>query len=410
MKIAVIQSEVRSGQIKNNLSSLKDLYLSVEADLALAPELALLGYPQNLSNLLDEHQKALEELEGVVKDKGVPLLLGTPYHEGDKIFNGTILLSPKGRSLVGTKVNLFPHLDERLGFSPGHLSKPLLLGDLRFGVVLCFDLRFPEILKRLALLGAHVLVVLALWPRRRIRHFIHLLRARALENQVFVIGVNAVGEADRESLGGHSMAIDPEGREIFALESRSETFIVDLESKEIQAAKGLFSTTREVLTTVPEEKILPLPDLLDEVAARRQAGQKLVFTNGCFDLLHAGHVSYLFEARRLGDFLVVGLNSDRSLQRLKGPARPIIPQEERALVLASLSCVDYVVIFDEDTPQRLIETLSPEVLVKGEDWPEEEIVGADLVKSRGGKVVRLPFRYAISTSKIIRRIKRPSRV
>ncbi len=407
MKIAVIQPEVRSGQIKDNLSRLKGLYLSVEADLVLAPELALLGYPESLPNL-DEHQKALEELKGVVKDKGAPLLLGAPYYEGEKIFNGAFLLSPEGYSLVGTKFNLFPNLDERLGFSPGHLSKPLSLGDLRLGVVLCFDLRFPEISKRLALLGAQVLVVLALWPRRRIQHFVHLLRARAIENQVFAIGVNAVGEAGGESLGGHSMAIDPEGREIFALESKPGIFTVDLEIKEIQAAKGLFSTTREVLTTAPEGKILPLSDLLDEVAARRKTGQKMVFTNGCFDLLHAGHVSYLFEARRLGDFLVVGLNSDRSLRRLKGPARPIIPQEERALVLAALSCVDYVVIFDEDTPQSLIEALSPEVLVKGEDWPEEEIVGAGWVKSRGGKVVRLPFRYAVSTSEIIKRIKRPS--
>lgn len=407
MKIAVIQPKVRSGQIKDNLSRLKGLYLSVEADLVLAPELALLGYPESLSNL-DEHQKALEELEGVVKDKGASLLLGVPYYERDKIFNGAFLLSPEGCSLVGTKVNLFPNLDEKLGFSPGHLSKPLSLGDLRLGVVLCFDLRFPEISKRLALLGAQVLVVLALWPRQRIQHFVHLLRARAIENQVFVIGVNAVGDAGGESLGGHSMAIDPEGREIFALESESGVFTVDLEIKEIQAVKGLFSTTREVLTTAPEEKILPLSDLLDEVAARRQTGQKMVFTNGCFDLLHAGHVSYLFEARRLGDFLVVGLNSDRSLRRLKGPTRPIIPQEERALVLAALSCVDYVVIFDEDTPQKLIEALSPEVLVKGEDWPEEEIVGAGWVKSRGGKVVRLPFRYAVSTSEIIKRIKRPS--
>ena len=407
MKIAVIQSEVRSGQIKDNLSRLKGLYLSVEADLVFAPELALLGYPESLPNL-DEHQKALEELKGVVKDKGAPLLLGAPYYEGEKIFNGAVLLSPEGCSLAGTKVNLFPDLDERLNFSPGHLSKPLSLGDLRLGVVLCFDLRFPEILKRLALLGAQVLVVLALWPRRRIQHFVHLLRARAIENQVFAIGVNAVGEAGGESLGGHSMAIDPEGREIFALESEPGVFTVDLEIKEIQAAKGLFSTTREVLTTAPEEKILPISDLLDEVAARRQTGQKMVFTNGCFDLLHAGHVSYLFEARRLGDFLVVGLNSDRSLRRLKGPARPIIPQEERALVLAALSCVNYVVIFDEDTPQSLIEALSPEVLVKGEDWPEEEIVGAGWVKSCGGKVVRLPFRYAVSTSEIIKRIKRPS--
>jgi rfaE bifunctional protein nucleotidyltransferase chain/domain len=138
----------------------------------------------------------------------------------------------------------------------------------------------------------------------------------------------------------------------------------------------------------------------------RRQGKTLVFTNGCFDILHAGHVRYLAAARAEGDALVVGLNSDASVAAIKGPARPINPQDQRAEVLAALACVDHVVIFDEPEPYNLIEALKPHVLVKGEDWPEDGIVGADLVKAGGGKVVRIPFTCQVSTSAIIERIVR----
>ncbi|WP_041435053.1 D-glycero-beta-D-manno-heptose 1-phosphate adenylyltransferase [Thermodesulfatator indicus] len=152
--------------------------------------------------------------------------------------------------------------------------------------------------------------------------------------------------------------------------------------------------------------MLPLEELCQRVRRRKALGQKLVFTNGCFDLLHAGHVSYLARAREAGDFLVIGLNSDASVKRIKGPERPINPQENRAKVLAALSVVDYVVFFDEDTPEKLIKTLRPDILVKGADWPEEKIVGASFVKSYGGKVLRIPFEHEISTTKIIEKIRK----
>ncbi len=133
----------------------------------------------------------------------------------------------------------------------------------------------------------------------------------------------------------------------------------------------------------------------------RRAGKRIVFTNGCFDLLHVGHTRYLARARREGDLLVVGLNSDRSVRSLKGPTRPLIPQEERAELLAALECVDYVVVFDADTPLELIKLFSPDVLVKGGDWPEEKIVGADTVKERGGRVVVAPLVEGRSTRSII---------
>jgi len=133
----------------------------------------------------------------------------------------------------------------------------------------------------------------------------------------------------------------------------------------------------------------------------RKQGKKLVFTNGCFDLLHLGHIRYLKKAKSLGDILVVGLNSDRSVKKIKGEKRPILPEKERAEILSSLWFVDYVVLFNEETPERLIRELEPDVLVKGADWKLKEIVGADLVRSRGGVVRRIPLYKSRSTTSVI---------
>jgi D-beta-D-heptose 7-phosphate kinase/D-beta-D-heptose 1-phosphate adenosyltransferase len=151
-------------------------------------------------------------------------------------------------------------------------------------------------------------------------------------------------------------------------------------------------------------KVLPLSALLAEIAPRRRAGERVVFTNGCFDLLHPGHVTYLEAARDLGDLLVVGLNSDESVRRLKGPARPILPQDDRAAVLAGLRSVDYVVVFGEDTPLALIEALLPDVLVKGGDWAVDRIVGREVVEAAGGRVAALPFVEGSSTTGIVERV------
>ncbi|MDD6185026.1 MAG: D-glycero-beta-D-manno-heptose 1-phosphate adenylyltransferase [Bacteroidales bacterium] len=133
--------------------------------------------------------------------------------------------------------------------------------------------------------------------------------------------------------------------------------------------------------------------------------QKVVFTNGCFDVLHFGHVHYLLEAKKLGDILVVGLNSDNSVRRLKGPARPINGENERAFVLAALSFVDYITVFEEDTPLNLIKIVQPEVLVKGGDYALDQIVGADFVSQNGGIVTTIPFVEGYSSSRIIEQLK-----
>ena len=137
----------------------------------------------------------------------------------------------------------------------------------------------------------------------------------------------------------------------------------------------------------------------------KSRGKKIVFTNGCFDILHPGHTRYLFSAKELGDYLIVAINSDRSVRAIKGAGKPIVPQDERAELLAALSCVDGVIVFDEETPLKVIKYLMPDILVKGGDWPEEEIVGADVVKKRGGEVRRIPFVSGYSTTRIIDRIK-----
>ena len=138
----------------------------------------------------------------------------------------------------------------------------------------------------------------------------------------------------------------------------------------------------------------------------RASGLTIVFTNGVFDLLHVGHLRYLQQARGLGDALFVGVNSDRSVRAIKGPDRPITSEAERAEVLEGLTCVDGVVIFDEDTPHDLIAALQPDVLVKGADWAEDAIVGRDVVEARGGRVVRIAIEPGHSTTSIVEKIRR----
>lgn len=145
-------------------------------------------------------------------------------------------------------------------------------------------------------------------------------------------------------------------------------------------------------------------DARARLALWRAAGDAIVFTNGVYDLLHRGHVEYLEEARALGGRLVVGVNSDASVQRLKGPSRPIVPEAERVELIGALACVDLALVFGDDTPLALIEAVAPDVLCKGADWAADAIVGSEFVKARGGRVERIPLREGLSTSAIIARI------
>jgi D-glycero-beta-D-manno-heptose 1-phosphate adenylyltransferase len=152
------------------------------------------------------------------------------------------------------------------------------------------------------------------------------------------------------------------------------------------------------------DRVITLEQAASLAGRLRASHRRVVFTNGVFDLLHPGHVRYLTDARRLGEALVVGVNSDRSVRANKGPERPVNPEAERAEVLAALAPVDAVVIFDEETPYEVISHIQPDILVKGADWPADQIVGRDVVEARGGRVVRIPLAAGYSTTGILRRV------
>jgi len=151
-------------------------------------------------------------------------------------------------------------------------------------------------------------------------------------------------------------------------------------------------------------KIKELPEAKKEIDRLKSENKKIVFTNGCFDILHIGHARYLYAAKELGDCLIVAVNSDRSVNSIKGPGRPVMNQAERTELLAALQCVDMVVIFDEDNPLQVIRYLMPDILAKGGDWKEEDIIGSNVVKAAGGEVHRIPFVNGASTSDIIKKV------
>ncbi len=159
------------------------------------------------------------------------------------------------------------------------------------------------------------------------------------------------------------------------------------------------------MTTDSVEKIIESGSIKNLALRLKSDRKKIVFTNGCFDIIHAGHVSYLNEAKKFGDVLIVGLNSDKSVKCLKGVERPVMGEKDRAYILANIKPVDYVVIFDEDTPYNLINLINPDVLVKGGDYEGKEIIGKDIVESAGGKTVLINFLEGKSTSGIIKKIK-----
>ncbi|HEY7295751.1 MAG TPA: D-glycero-beta-D-manno-heptose 1-phosphate adenylyltransferase, partial [Dehalococcoidia bacterium] len=189
------------------------------------------------------------------------------------------------------------------------------------------------------------------------------------------------------------------------------------EALELAAAAGAVAVSRPGTTACTAQELAAelsgpqkfagsLAALVERVAALRAGGRRIVFTNGCFDLLHRGHVTYLNQARALGDALIVGLNSDESVRRLKGPGRPVVPLHDRVAVLAALSCVDAIGAFEEDTPAELIRAVRPEVFVKGGDYTHESLPEAALVEALGGTVWILPYLPDRSTSGLIERIAR----
>ena len=393
LRIELFQIESTS-DIENNITKIKNFIKNSEGELLVFPELALTSYKADLfqfsQNFIQDFiNKALSEIQKEIQE-GQWVLLGAPFYKKDKIYNAIYLLSSQDIEVVAEKMLLFPGLDDI--FTPGSKRKILEVKGIKLGIIICFELRSPEIARELIKEGVDLLIVPAQWPVSRIEHWKNLLKTRAIENKCYVIGVNSYG---------YSMGFGPRGEELSKKCSEKEKIKIDLELKEESIPYPLrtpyFKPFPNKVKTLEEVKILS--------EKRRKKGQTMVFTNGCFDILHAGHVDYLQKARKLGDFLVVGLNSDSSIKKIKGPLRPVNPETFRAQVLSALECVDYIIIFEEETPEKLIKELKPDILVKGADWEEEKIVGAKFVKSYGGKVVRIEFLYNISTSKIIEKIR-----
>ncbi len=397
MRISLAQIEISENPEKN-LEKILQFIDKAQGRVIFFPELSLTGYRAFTSHIRSFVGLALKEIQKKANKKLI--LLGAPHFQGEKIYNAYYAITSENFQIVAEKELLFPGLDDVSGFSKGERRRLLYFDHSKWGMVICFELRSPESVRSLLREGIDGIIVPALWPKTRLEHFKILLKARAIENQIFVIAINGVGKVGDFPLGGNSCIIDPYGSELLSLNEDEAIGEIKLELK----FPSLPYPLRTPLFKTP--KLKSLEELLEIVEKRRKKGQTMVFTNGCFDILHAGHVDYLQKARRLGDFLVVGLNSDLSISKIKGPLRPVNTQELRVEVLSSLECVDYLVLFDEETPEHLIKILKPDILVKGADWKEEEIVGANFVKSYGGKVVRIDFTFDISTTKIIEKIKK----
>jgi rfaE bifunctional protein nucleotidyltransferase chain/domain len=413
--VACLQMEIRSGDIETNLARFRDALAAEqfhENTLVVLPELWAVGFDYlRIESLAERTPEILDALTRSAA-KGKIWFAGSlpERQEQGAPCNTLFLVGQDGVAGKYQKHHLFSFWREdnylQAGKEPLPISTP-------FGSVaglVCYDLRFPEISRNQIFAGCRLIVVVAQWPLVRLDHWRILLKARAVENQAFVVACNGCGTVGAAvgtgKLAGHSMVVDPVGQVLAEAGEAAEVIRSELAEAEIDAVRSRFCTGGERPWPGRDRtKIVGLAELQERLTGIRRQNSRVVFTNGCFDLLHAGHVSYLEQARSCGDCLVVGLNSDRSVQALKGPSRPVNNEQDRARVLAALGCVDFVVIFDDETPLRLLTTLLPDILVKGADWPEERIVGAAEVKAAGGGVRRIPFDCQTSTTGIIEKIR-----
>ncbi|MBW6521761.1 MAG: D-glycero-beta-D-manno-heptose 1-phosphate adenylyltransferase [Desulfoarculaceae bacterium] len=379
--------------------------------LLVLPELWATGfvYPQ-LAELSRETPRLLEQLSELAARYQI-VLAGSLVErvDGDQgilLYNTLFFSTNDGLAGKIRKQHLFSNWREDEWLTAGDSPRPVSTVSGLVGGLVCFDLRFPETARIQCQQGASLLVVSAQWPLARIDQWRTLLQARAIENQTFLVAANGCGMCHDIELGGHSLIIGPDGEILRETGGEKELAVLALDPQRQQQLRERFNTVGPAPYPFDDqEKVLTLEDCIRIVGLRKKQGQRIVFTNGCFDILHAGHVDYLQQARKQGDFLVVGLNSDRSIRSIKGEKRPINEESRRARVLAGLGCVDAVVLFSEDTPLELITALLPHVMVKGADWQEDAIVGASEVKANGGRVVRIPFATETSTTTIIEKIR-----
>ncbi len=407
---ACLQIEVCPGEIEINLQRFQALLATAQLPkntLVVLPELWASGFalPQ-AAFFAEQTPTILKLLQREAAEHGL-WFAGSLLEPqaGGKPYNTLFLVGPEGVLGKYQKQHLFRFWQEEQYLQAGQEPLPINTPFGLLGGLICYDLRFPELCRQQVFAGSKLIAIAAQWPLLRLDHWRLLVQARAVENQAFVVACNGCGLVKEGKLAGHSLIVDPTGR--ILAETGEETACIQsaLNEEDLEAVRNRFCTGGEQPWLRRDaSKIVDLETLQERLALIRQQKSKIVFTNGCFDLLHAGHVDYLEQARACGDCLVVGLNADSSVRQLKGPSRPVNCEQERARVLAALGCVDFVVVFAEETPLKLITALLPDVLVKGADWSEEQIVGAVEVKAAGGEVQRIAFRRNCSTSAIIENI------
>ncbi|MBU0676320.1 MAG: D-glycero-beta-D-manno-heptose 1-phosphate adenylyltransferase [Proteobacteria bacterium] len=412
--LGFVQFDVRLGEVEHNLQQVRDgLDRLPDQDSALValPELWAAGFHYgHLSEHAANTPQLLGELTTLASNHNIILAGSLPEADGESIYNTLFHVGPTGVIGRYRKQQLFSPMGENVHFTAGPSAPPVLTELGLVAGLVCFDLRFPELTRGQISLGAQLLVVSGQWPAARRHHWQILLQARAIENQVFVVGCNRCGTTDQTEFGGHSMVVGPDGTVLHEAGDTPENYLVPIETGQLARSRRLFTVAGCVpYQGMDDAKIVDRRELAVLAGRYRSLSRRIVFTNGCFDILHRGHVSYLEEARRRGDCLVVGVNSDRSVRSLKGPERPVNDELSRARVLAALGCVDQVVIFDTETPHELIIELSPDVLIKGGDWPVSEIVGAPEVLARGGHVISLPLVRDFSTTGLIGKIQERSK-
>jgi len=409
-----VQFDVLKGRPENNLAAVKKGLGELKPagpGVVVLPELWTTGFAYgNLRELATATPAMLGEMAILAGKYGVHLAGSLPESiesaDGWSVHNTMFIVGPEGAVGSYRKQELFVPMGEDHHFVPGNNPQAIKTGLGTLACLVCYDLRFPELAKSQASQGSTLLLVSAQWPAVRLQHWRTLVQARAIENQMFVVACNRCGITDDIEFGGHSLIVAPDGTILAEAENQPATAWVTLDPDQITAARSRFNTVgRTPYRFNDADKILNLAALTDKVQKYKKLGRRIVFTNGCFDILHQGHVTYLEAARKEGDCLIVGLNSDASVKRLgKGEERPINNEASRARVLAALGCVDHVVLFEEDTPYNLITTLMPDVLVKGGDWPVDAIVGAPEVLLSGGLVKSIPLVADFSTTSVIKKI------
>jgi rfaE bifunctional protein nucleotidyltransferase chain/domain len=409
--VACLQFPIAMGEVERNISQVRALLGAqppAKETLVLLPEIWATGfdYPRT-RELARRTPEVLSAMREMASNFQIYLAgsLTEPAENGALPRNTLFLVGPGGVLGSLSKQHLFTFWQEEQYYSSGQEAPLLATPYGPIGGLICYDLRFPEVAKRQVFAGSRLLVVSAQWPLSRLDHWQTLLKARAIENQCYLAACNGCGLTGTMEMAGHSMIIAPDGALLQQAGSEAAVITAPLDPAVVDDQRERFFPTgdRPWLGT-DADKIRTLEQLLAELHQVRRHGSRIAFTNGCFDILHAGHVSYLEQARRTADCLVIGLNTDASVRKLKGPSRPVNTEADRARVLAALGCVDYVVLFNEETPIRLITAIQPDVLVKGADYEEEQIVGAAEVKAAGGRVERIAFEHSCSTSALIKTI------